>query len=472
MEFFYDGQLRRYLTQFMRLMSNFSYQDGTGRLVQVPVRYGDMSRQVSQIMKKNSENMVNSAPFIACYIKNFEYARDRVQDPTNVSAVNIRERAYDAQGNEYLNFQGANYTVERLMPTPYNITFSADIWTTNTEQKLQILEQILVLFNPAMEIQTTNNYIDWTSISYLEQTGITWTSRQVPQGTESDIDIASITFMCPAWISTPVKVKKLGIITKIIANIFNEETGSIADNAISWGTKTSQTVVTPGNYSLIVMNNIARLLHQGEVVTGDEYVQLPEVQGNRIVWDILTNVYPGQFRSGLSQIYLGKPDGNEIVGYISINPTDESQMIINFDGDTMNNTPISDPTHTFVRGTVDAIINPTTFDPGTPKQDTRYLILEDINTNPEKDPDLAYALTHGTAASAWKNHDGSYLVASANDIVQWDGSKWNVIFNSVNNATVIYITNLYTSIQYKWDGEAWSKAYEGVYEPGNWRLVL
>jgi len=424
-------------------------------------------------MKKNSENMVNNAPFIGCYIKNFEYARDRMQDPTNVSKVNIRERAYDSTGQEYLNMQGANYTVERLMPTPYNITFAADIWTTNTEQKLQILEQILVLFNPAMEIQTTNNYIDWTSISYLEQTGITWSSRQVPQGTDTTIDIASITFLCPAWISTPVKVKKLGIITKIINNIFDEETGSIAADALSWSNNVAKVTVTPGNYSLLVVNNTARLLQQAETVTGDEYTQLPQPAGNRIVWDILTNLYPGQFQSGISQIQLTKPDGTLMVGYISINPLDETEMVINFNSDTINNTPIPDLTNAFIRGTVDAIINPTTFDPGaSPKLDTRYLILEDINTNPDNDPSLAYAFSQGTAASAWKNPNGTYLVAHANDIIQWDGSKWNVIFDSATDTSIIYITNLYTGIQYKWDSAEWSKSYEGIYTAGNWALVL
>ena len=59
-DFFYDGQVRRYLTQFMRVMSNFSYKDGKGQLTQVPVRYGDMNRQVAQILAKNSENVVQS----------------------------------------------------------------------------------------------------------------------------------------------------------------------------------------------------------------------------------------------------------------------------------------------------------------------------------------------------------------------------------------------------------------------------
>ena len=71
-QFFYDGQIKRYLTQFMRLMSNFSYQDAKGNLTQVPVRYGDMTRQVGAILNKNSENIMQSAPFIACYIKDLK----------------------------------------------------------------------------------------------------------------------------------------------------------------------------------------------------------------------------------------------------------------------------------------------------------------------------------------------------------------------------------------------------------------
>jgi hypothetical protein len=57
----------------MRLMSNFAYKDAKGKLVQIPVRYGDMNRQVAQVLNKNSENIVQSAPFIACYIKNLEF---------------------------------------------------------------------------------------------------------------------------------------------------------------------------------------------------------------------------------------------------------------------------------------------------------------------------------------------------------------------------------------------------------------
>ena len=130
MEHFYDGQIKRYLNQFMRALSNFSYKDGKGNLVRVPVRYGDTSRQVAALMAQGTENMLNSAPQIACYIKGFDYDRSRIQNPYHVNKLQVRERAYDDQGNEYINEQGENYTIERLMPVPYTLQFTADIWST------------------------------------------------------------------------------------------------------------------------------------------------------------------------------------------------------------------------------------------------------------------------------------------------------------------------------------------------------
>ena len=60
------------------------------------------------------------------------------------------------------------------MPVPYKLTMNCDIWTSNTDQKLQILEQIFMLFNPSLEIQTTDNYIDWTSLSVLNMDNINY----------------------------------------------------------------------------------------------------------------------------------------------------------------------------------------------------------------------------------------------------------------------------------------------------------
>ena len=53
MQHFYDGQIRRYITQLVRLFSNFSYQDGDGKIIRVPVMYGDITRQVGHILRDN-----------------------------------------------------------------------------------------------------------------------------------------------------------------------------------------------------------------------------------------------------------------------------------------------------------------------------------------------------------------------------------------------------------------------------------
>ena len=467
MDFWYDGQVRKYLTQFMRIMSSFSYKDNRGNIIQVPVRYGDMNRQVGNILKKNSENTVPSAPFISCYIKDLQFDSTRIQDPTFVSTVNIRERAFDANTGQYLNQQGQNYTVQRIMPTPYLATFAADIWTTNTEQKLQLWEQLAVLFNPSLELQTTDNYIDWTSISVLTLKNQKWSSRAIPQGLEQDIDILNMDFETHVWITPPAKVSQLGIITKIIASTsLSGGTGSIASDYSNFNADISAAlesnaipiVVTPGEYDLLIMDNIAQLISSS--ASGDP-IDLSTPGYNS--WLRILDLYPGTFRPGLSQLRLTKPDGNEVVAYISLNPTDESKMALNIDADTI-------PSNTIIngRGTIDAIINPETFNPGTPRTGVRYLTLESINNVPE------YGTMGYSGPVAWKNTDGTDFFAYANSIIMWDGTAWSMVFDSTDAPDVTYITNAYTGVQYKWDptDSQWSKSFEGIYTAASWRLIL
>jgi hypothetical protein len=464
MDHFYDGQIRRYLTQFMNVMSNFAYKDSKGQLVRVPVRYGDMTKQVAQIVNKNSENTMPSAPFIACYIKDLQFDRPRMQDPTFVSKIHIREREWNEQGQEYLNTQGSNYTVERIMPSPWLITFSADIWTTSTEMKLQIWEQLSVLFNPSFEIQTTDNYVDWTSLTVLDLANQVWSSRTIPQGVSEDIDILTMTFTSPIWITPPAKVKKLGIITKIISNIYAVGSGAInsiydkegAAEVFGEISPDTSITVTAGNYDLLVLNNKAHLIKS----TGQDNVDVTN-PSNIASWHKLLDLYPGKFTAGLSQLRFTQPDDTEVVAYISLDPMDESCMITSVDTDTI-------PSNTILqgRGSVDAIINPENFNPGEVTAGTRYLILEDINVNPY------YGTSDFDGPDAWKNTDGTDFQAHANDIIVWDGNNWSLIFNSAAPSEVIYITNAYTGTQYKWDQGAWSKTYEGIYDARLWRLIL
>jgi len=358
------------------------------------------------------------------------------------------------------------------MPSPYKLTLSADIWATNTDQKLQIMEQLAYLFNPSLEIQTTDNYVDWTSLTVLQLKSTTWSSRQIPQGTEQNIDIGSLVFETPIWITPPAKVKKLGIITKIIANIFNNDPGTIAANYsdidavyANLGNTQTRNVITPENYDLLILNNVGTLL-VNEKISGNNYNALPNGRHN---WYALLDQYPGEFRAGISYVTLSTPSGLDIVAYISVDSIEDTKIQLTFDPDTIpsnttitayaNSSPIS-------RGTIDAIINPETFSPDSPAIDTRYLILEGINQTDK------FGTLDFQGPVAWQNNDGSDFQANANDIIQWDGERWNIIFDSTSINQIYYITNIYTGVQYIWENSTWSKSYDGVYPPEKWSLVL
>jgi len=471
MQHFYDGQIRRYITQMVRLMSNFSYKDGKGELTQVPVMYGDITRQVGHILRDNSENKIPSAPRIGVYITGLELDRDRLADASFVGKVHLRERDYDSVNNEYLNTQGKNVTVERLMPTPYKLTVNADIWSTNTEQKLQIMEQILMLFNPSLEIQTTDNYIDWTSLSVVDLDAVNFSSRSMPTGTESEIDVGSLTFSAPIYISPPVKVKKLGVITNIIMSIFNEDTGNVdlgatmpelksyndefaegvfqedKDGTIIRKDSAGIAVTAYNDYDVLVLGNTAQLIHKGVV-------------GNTN-WNGFFEALPGKFRSGLSQIQLTRLDINQSVnGTVAVNPTDETTLTINWDQDTIPSDMVLTGS-TGDRNKIDYIIDPINFNPTTIKSvnGVRVLLLGPIGS-----------ATNTDGADAWKNTDNTDFVAGENDIIEWTGTKWQILFDSSTQSDIKFTTNLNTGIQYKWTGSEWVKSIEGEYRNGAWRI--
>ena len=198
-KFFYDDQIKRFLLQISRVFSNFQVEygkdeDGNVKYRTVPVKFGDGSRVVNSIIRQGSENTTIPTPMMSFYITGLDYRRDWMQEPHHVDKMHIRQRDVNANTGELTTTQGNAFTIERLMPVPHTMTINLDIWTTNYEQKLQLIEQLTWIFNPALELQSTDNFIDWTSLTRMERIGLIWSSRSVPQGIDEDMDIATLTF--------------------------------------------------------------------------------------------------------------------------------------------------------------------------------------------------------------------------------------------------------------------------------------
>ena len=468
MKHFYDGQVRRYLTQMMRILANFPVQDGKGVQKEVPVTYGDLTRQVANIIRENSENKLPSAPRIAVYLTGLELDKDRLTDSTYTRKTNIRERAYDNEAGKYLNTQGKNYTVERLIPTPYMMRVNADIWTSNTDQKLQLLEQILVLFNPSLEMQTTDNFIDWTSITVVNLENVTWSNRSVPVGVDSEIDIATLTFSVPIYISPPTKVRKMGVITNIITSMFDESLGTIEDGVstpiLNAYDDTPRSGATQNEFGRKAQSETAAEMANTNYNTYGAFVDgdAAQLYSNGIVgnknWREIFEALPGTYAADVSRIFFTSTDNaSTATGTFTLSPFDETKILINWDTDSF-------PSDTVIAGrtSIDYIINPTNFNPSSIKTNgVRLLLLEDIGSEDATEFPVA-----------WQNADTTGLVASANDIVEWNGSKWNIVFDASATTEITYTTNLNTSVQYRFNNGEWLLSIDGDYPVGTWRVEL
>ena len=470
-QFFYDEQIRRFLLQFTRVFSNFQVEygrteDNTAKaLYRVPVRYGDATRQAQTIIQQNSANSLPSTPLMTFHVTNLNYARDRIQEPYYIEKQNVRQRLWDTESESYETTQGNAFTIEKLMPVPFDLEVNLDIWTSNTNQKLQLLEQILTLFNPSLEIQSTENFIDWTSLSvmYLEQ--VTWSSRSIPMGTDDAIDIATLRFVMPIWISPPAKVKKLGVVERIVASVYDgngDINEAIFDNDLLMGTRQK---FTPYNYQTLLLGNQLQVLQPSAVVLNNQGVEVPTAPSSNLMWHTVIDLY-GKLRNGISQIRLDNPyDDTIITGTVAYHPSDDRFLLFTVDTD-------STPANTL--SAVNAIVDPQRKGPetvggggyGLPAATTgqRYLfITNSTGSSSTTDPGNA---------EAWRGENGTPLVANANDIVEYDGTRWNVVFNSSLDSTVQYITNTTTLVQYRWAGGEWLKSYEGLYPEGEWSIVL
>jgi hypothetical protein len=419
-------------------------------MVRVPVMYGDSSRQASTIIANNSASNLPSAPLITTYISGLEYDQRRMQDPTFIDKIVVRQRTYNAETQTYDSVQGQAFTVERQMPVPYTLRITVDFWTTNYNQKLELIEQLGSIFNPSLEIQSTDNFIDWTSLSVVYQDGLTFSSRTIPQGSANPIDVMSWKFYMPIWISTPAKLKKMGVIQKIIASIFQANALSdIQDEDLLLGTRQK---ITPYGYKLLLSGNTLQILPADTAFDpSNNSFEMPTSPDTAVYWSSVLNVY-GTVKPGISQIWLQNPYmDTEIVGTIVPDPVDDRLLIYNIDTDTL-------PQNTLLP--VDSVINPLVTGPNAglpgPINGKRYLIVEDIGHA-------------GDSTIAW-----GALVASANDIIEYSSAtgQWEVSFNSLELTDTQYVINLTTNIQYRFTQGMWMKSVDGWYAQGDYSIVI
>ncbi len=450
MQFFYDEQIRRYLTQFMRILGGFSVKTGKDKngnesYMQVPVRYGDINRMAAHIMKNQSENAINTVPFISCYVTDLQISADRRLNPTHVDKVRVYEKKFDPAAGQYIEGEvGNTYTIERYMPVPYDLTVQVDIWTSNTDQKLQILEQLLVLFNPSINVKLNDNPFDWSNLTYMELVNVIWSVRQVPQGTDDIIDVAALNFTIPILINPPAKVKRQTLIHSILTEIKKLQNNESLDWVPSDPIPNKQwVVVTFEDLKLQVQieGDKATLLNKTGGTTDDN--------GMLLSWEKMLKPY-GEVKFGISNLRLRRgPDPSDFTQDIiatmdSIDPSAPNVINITIDSSSLPDSTIP---------AINAVIDPSRVAPGKGLADAvlgqRYLVINDVPNN-----------------AFW-----GVINAKANDVIEYNGSSWIVSFDSASNSNAV-VLNITTGLLYEWRNSQWISAVEGTYQNGWWRIYL
>lgn len=244
--YYYNRQLTNYILQFMAIFSGLQVQVGKWngadeQLISVPIHYGDQDRVVAAILADNTQNKPIKLPAMSAYMRGFEIARDRMHG-TGVE----RRNTYVPVGGLVPN---DIQVIHQRTPTPYDMDVELSIWASNSDQHFQILEQIMPLFDPQLNIQTSDSVFDMARLTSVELVSGPMMDANYPAGPERRFAKSTLVFRLPIWISTPAEVKA-DFVERIYMRI----------GAVSMSANSSDEIITELNaegipYQLVLSEN-------------------------------------------------------------------------------------------------------------------------------------------------------------------------------------------------------------------------
>lgn len=211
--YFYEGQLRSYLLQFCNIFAGLQVATGKGEcatdeMMTVPIMVGSKDRVVAAIQAGNTQNKPFSLPAMAATITGIAL------NPNRKGIGTVDRRTFLPEGGVYPNDLK---TLVRVMPIPYILSTDLSIYASNTQQLHQILEQLLMLFDPVLQIQTSDAAFDWTKITTVELVGVN-NEENYPPGGDRRVLTWTLNFEIPIYISAPVDVTD-EIVRKVVIRI-------------------------------------------------------------------------------------------------------------------------------------------------------------------------------------------------------------------------------------------------------------
>lgn len=201
--YFYENQLQNYILQFMRIFQGLVVKTGKrgtnpGEFVAVPITYGSKDRVAASILANNTQNASLRLPTMSAFMRALSLAPDR-----NKGVGGLKQSTYLPRGGVMpTDLQ----SVTQLMPVTYRVEMELAIMSSNLSTQYQILEQILPVFNPLVQIQTSDAPYDWTKLTVVELKNVSY-DENYPMGTDRRIPITTLTFEMPVYLGIPAALR-------------------------------------------------------------------------------------------------------------------------------------------------------------------------------------------------------------------------------------------------------------------------
>lgn len=201
--YFYSKQIKSYIGMFMAMFAGLQVEtgkrgDGNTRFLTVPVMYGSKDRVVASILADHTQNKPIVLPAMSAYMRNLQIAPERMKGSgTERNSVHVPQGGILPDDVRNL---------KQRMPVPYNMDIELSVYTSNLDTHWQILEQILMLFDPSVQIERSDAPYDWAKNVIVTLTDVDF-DENYPAGPDRRKMQSTLRFQIPIWIESPAAYK-------------------------------------------------------------------------------------------------------------------------------------------------------------------------------------------------------------------------------------------------------------------------
>lgn len=203
-EYYFDDQIGNYILQFMALFTDLQVrtgkrEDGKQKAIRVPIVYGSRDRVTAAVVSENTQNKPIQLPTMSAWWQNIHMGEQRRKGVDVVTSETYLPRGGQIP-DDITNLQ-------RRQPIPYDLEMELSIHSANQHEQRQLLEQLLMVFDPIVQLQKNDDSHDWTRLTMVELMNVN-IEENYPAAQDRRHLVSTLHFKVPIWIAPPLNYRR------------------------------------------------------------------------------------------------------------------------------------------------------------------------------------------------------------------------------------------------------------------------